>query len=229
MQQFEPSIIGAYYPFTADDCAGVGFTSKLKSDEQSSLDKTGERQGTLIGATDHAAQTGTAPPGAELSASHSTGTSGDSPAGYTLSPAGSQRSDVLDAQWAQQVFRAFDTDGRGLLDAPQLACALASIGIRLPVDLVCAAMRAHAATAAAGSATAQGGERIDIAGFQVLAWRLARVGDLSAAAGSSSQSTPPLLPRPTPLKEVLAPSSLALPIPLCQERTGNEAAARPPV
>ena len=195
---------------------------------QSTLDNTHQGQITRIGAADHAAQNVATPSSAAqggASASRSTGNSGDLPAEYSASP---QRSDQADSQWAQQVFRAFDTDGRGLLDAPQLALALSSIGIRLPLDLVRAAMRAHAATdATTGGGSVQTGEHVDIAGFQVLAWRLARVGDLTAAASPGSrapmlQSSPPPLTMPV---HIPAPPLLPLPLRLGQERTGFEDAA----
>jgi hypothetical protein len=228
MQQ--SSTNGAHDSVAAVDCAGVGSTSAYPREEitreetQSPLGNIWQGQSTRTEATAHAAQNGaTASSSAQEgpSDSRSTGTSG---AEYWRSSAGSQRPEPAEAQWAQQVFRAFDTDGRGLLDTTQLSLALSSIGIRLPLDLLRAAMRAHAATAATAPASVQGGEYVDMVGFQVLAWRLARVGDLTASAGAGAgptpHSTPPMLPLPTPLP---AASLLPLPLPLGQEEgSGRE-------
>ena len=108
-----------------------------------------------------------------------------------LSICGSSDSDDLER--ARRVFQAFDTDGDGLLDAPQLALALSFLGVRLPLDLVRAAMRAAAFDAEPSAR--RGSDQVDLAGFEGLAWRMRGVEDLCTVAPAPPSATAAALPK----------------------------------
>ncbi len=142
--------------------------------------------GIIIGGTTYFMFDWTKPRNAALAAKRAAAAAAPAAApqsnGKASAPLPSRASEPQDPERARRVFQAFDTDGDGLLDAPQLSVALAFLGIRLPLGFVRAAMGTAAAAAApAGPSARPGADQVDLAGFEGLLWRLSGVEGLCAS------------------------------------------------